>query len=305
MEVHDLFQRHQEERVGGRLEIQRESAWCGLPLSGSTCLSRIGRSYHVLTRHKPRSRTPHRYGTGRLRGHLDPEDLQSIHTVIQAMADRRKVSRNVLDQLLGPQERSDRSLVMKLLGFSRYLVATKYENTEEGIVDPYHLLERQNRPRGTVHPDQGQGAGQGQHTNPFDDEPGDGEEVTQPDHVGETAELERTAYIEQQPAPDQAGLAAGAGSSCGAVRETAELERTAYIEQQPDPDQAGLADDAGTSTEDVPESEKEFLALAEIGPAPPIEGIDESGDSYLEDLGFQGGSDVLADYQPWEQDVED
>lgn len=271
MEVHDLFQRHQEERLGGMLKIQLESAWLDLPLSGSTFLSLIGRSYHVLTRHKLRSRTPHRYGTGRLRGHLDPEDLQSIHTVIQAMADRRKVSRNVLDQLLGPQARSDRSLVMKLLGFSRYLVATKYENTEEGIVDPYHLLERQNRPRGTGHPDQGQGAGQGQHTNPFDDEPGDGEEVTQPDHVGETAELERTAYIEQQP----------------------------------DPDQAGLADDAGTSTEDVPESEKEFLALAEIGPAPPIEGIDESGDSYLEDLGFQGGSDVLADYQPWEQDVED
>lgn len=271
MEVHDLFQRHQEERLGGMLKIQMESAWLDLPLSGSTFLSLIGRSYHVLTRHKLRSRTPHRYGTGRLRGHLDPEDLQSIHTVIQAMADRRKVSRNVLDQLLGPQARSDRSLVMKLLGFSRYLVATKYENTEEGIVDPYHLLERQNRPRGTGHPEEGQGAGQGQHTNPFDDEPGDGEEVTQPDHVGETAELERTAYIEQQP----------------------------------DPDQAGLADDAGTSTEDVPESEKEFLALAEIGPAPPIEGIDESGDSYLEDLGFQGGSDVLADYQPWEQDVED
>ncbi len=271
MEVHDLFQRHQEERLGGMLKIQLESAWLDLPLSGSTFLSLIGRSYHVLTRHKLRSRTPHRYGTGRLRGHLDPEDLQSIHTVIQAMADRRKVSRNVLDQLLGPQARSDRSLVMKLLGFSRYLVATKYENTEEGIVDPYHLLERQNRPRGTGHPEEGQGAGQGQHTNPFDDEPGDGEEVTQPDHVGETAELERTAYIEQQP----------------------------------DPDQAGLADDAGTSTEDVPESEKEFLALAEIGPAPPIEGIDESGDSYLEDLGFQGGSDVLADYQPWEQDVED
>lgn len=271
MEVHDLFQRHQEERLGGMLKIQLESAWLDLPLSGSTFLSLIGRSYHVLTRHKLRSRTPHRYGTGRLRGHLDPEDLQSIHTVIQAMADRRKVSRNVLDQLLGPQARSDRSLVMKLLGFSRYLVATKYENTEEGIVDPYHLLERQNRPRGTGHPEEGQGAGQGQHTNPFDDEPGDGEEVTQPDHVGEAAELERTAYIEQQP----------------------------------DPDQAGLADDAGTSTEDVPESEKEFLALAEIGPAPPIEGIDESGDSYLEDLGFQGGSDVLADYQPWEQDVED
>lgn len=271
MEVHDLFQRHQEERLGGMLKIQLESAWLDLPLSGSTFLSLIGRSYHVLTRHKLRSRTPHRYGTGRLRGHLDPEDLQSIHTVIQAMADRRKVSRNVLDQLLGPQARSDRSLVMKLLGFSRYLVATKYENTEEGIVDPYHLLERQNRPRGTGHPEEGQGAGQGQHTNPFDDEPGDGEEVTQPDHVGETAELERTAYIEQQP----------------------------------DPDQAGLADDAGTSTEDVPESEKEFLALAEIEPAPPIEGIDESGDSYLEDLGFQGGSDVLADYQPWEQDVED
>ena len=271
MEVHDLFQRHQEERLGGMLKIQLESAWLDLPLSGSTFLSLIGRSYHVLTRHKLRSRTPHRYGTGRLRGHLDPEDLQSIHTVIQAMADRRKVSRNVLDQLLGPQARSDRSLVMKLLGFSRYLVATKYENTEEEIVDPYHLLERQNRPRGTGHPKEGQGAGQGQHTNPFDDEPGDGEEVTQPDHVGETAELERTAYIEQQP----------------------------------DPDQAGLADDAGTSTENVPESEKEFLALAEIEPAPPIEGIDESGDSYLEDLGLQEGSDVLADYQPWEQDVED
>src|SRR5690625_6408272 len=69
MEVHDLFQRHQEERLGGMLKIQLESAWLDLPLSGSTFLSLIGRSYHVLTRHKLRRSEEH---TSELqsRGHL-------------------------------------------------------------------------------------------------------------------------------------------------------------------------------------------------------------------------------------------
>lgn len=269
-EARQFFQTYQDERVRGLIKIQLESAWMDIPLDGVSFCDLIDKRRDLLERHNLRSRTPHRHGRGRIRGRLDPQDLDTLLMVAQATTSRRKVSRRVLADLLDPSRKPAASLNTKILGFSRYLVSAKVLKSEEELVDPYNLLHRENRPSDAGHSVQSQVLGEREHQDSGDYLLEDSEEVTQPTDIGQADE------------PDWlSDIVAGTNQ-----------------------DEAGFVDDTRPSIEDVPESEREFLADLDIGPAPDIDGVDESGDSYLADIGVRSAGDGLVDYQPWEQDDE-
>lgn len=269
-EVRQFFQTYQDERVQGLIKIQLESAWMDIPLDGVSFCDLIDRRRDLLERHKLRSRAPHRHGQGRIRGRFDPQDLDALMMVAQAVTSRKKVSRKVLADLLDASRKPAASLNAKILGFSRYLVTAKVLKSEEEVVDPYDLLHRKNRPSNTGHSVQSQILGEREHQDSGDYLLEDSEEVTQPTDIGQADE------------PDWlSDIVAGTNQ-----------------------DEAGFVDDTRPSIEDVPESEREFLADLDIGPAPDIDGVDESGDSYLADIGVRSAGDGLVDYQPWEQDDE-
>jgi len=205
-----------------------------------------------------------------LRGHLDPEDIPLMQLVVRAMSEKKRINRDVLDQLMGPDARSSKGLVIKLLGSSKFLIEERYAKTTKDTIDPHDLLSKSARSSDEGYPFEGQGTVERENSYPLDELLGHSKEIPKFAHVGPT------------PAP----------------------ERTAHVDLSTNQVQTRFLDQSGTGDEDVPESEREFLALADIGPAPEVEGVDESGDSYLEDIGFQNSDDPMAGFQPWEQDVD-
>lgn len=270
-ETHQYFQELGAGKVRPVVRNALETAWLDIPLNARTFTKLTGRPRHILHHHGLRARAPHRHGVGRMNGNLDPADLVDMQVFMTAAVGRRMVSRAVLDRLFRPDSKSDRLLVIRLLGLSEIGLENKYLKKEGEAVDAYSLLARPTRSHDKGRAGQGQGTGAGEHTNQGDRRPDRSEAI---------------------PEPRDAGPLRGP-------------EGPAHTDPRPDQDQGQLPHHPDTSIDSVPEAEREFLAIADIPPAPEIVGVDEDGDSYLADLDLPEGSGVLAGFVPWEQDFDD
>lgn len=267
-ETHEYFRKYADDRIRGMVKVRMEVAWKQIPFGPTLFGELIGRPRVVFPRHGLRASDKQSWGRHRLRGRFDPNDIKDITTVLEAMQRKSRVPRAVLDRLFDPMSHTDPHLMMLLLGSTRYRLKVHYRDNPEEYINAYDLLGDESRSSNKGRPVPSEAAVQDHREDPADQRRGRSKKSSKAPDPGPVSEPQRDP--DPHPAPDQDEI------------------------QQPD---------------DADQSAHSLFRPEEPGPADnapaygDIDEVDLTGDAYLADLQLPEGSDILADFEEWEQGV--